>query len=303
MRRFFKIALISILFLALAGGGALYYFTKVKKYDVADEQVDKIVEDPYSISFPEGTPLPEGVQKDEEGLVIVDKKGDFVLANGSTMSTDEWFSSPEYSKAVSVGTSSPAANADSQTTDGENASNNEGSGTTGTTASTGGTANSSNSGSTAVSSGAAGSSGGSSSGESASNGSGTKTPASEGETGSTGRTTAAAIKSRYSGSFDSLQGQAQSQLGALVGQAQSEYAAKKASGETVNPAYFYQKYSGAASSVEAKTDSAFNTLYNSMTSELKANGLSTSAADEYKAQYEATKEGLRNELMSKVTGG
>lgn len=115
--------------------------------------------------------------------------------------------------------------------------------------------------------------------------------------------TAAAIKSRYAGSFDSLQGQAQSQLGALVGQAKSEYEAKKASGETINPAYFYQKYDGAASSVEAKTDSAFNSLYKSMTSELKANGLSTSAADEYKAEYEATKEGMRSELMSKVTGG
>ncbi|MEM1502828.1 hypothetical protein RG959_05345 [Domibacillus sp. 8LH] len=296
MRRFFKIALISILFLALAGGGALYYFTKVKKYDVADEQVDKIVEDPYSISFPEGTPLPEGVQKDEEGLVIVDKKGDFVLADGSTMSTDEWFSSPEYSKALSVGTSGAA---------GSTASGNTDSSTNGTATSTGGTAGSGTSGSTTASTGSSssGSSGNSSSGESASNGSGTKTPASEEETGSTGRTTAADIKSRYSGSFDSLQGQAQSQLGALVGQAQSEYAAKKAAGETINPAYFYQKYSGAASSVEAKTDSAFNSLYKSMTSELKANGLSTSAADEYKAQYEATKDGLRNELMSKVTGG
>jgi len=292
LRKFIKIALIAVLFLALAGGGALYYFTKVKKYDVADEKVDKIVEDPYSISFPEGTPLPKDVQKDEEGLVVVDKKGDFVLADGTTMSTDEWFGSPEYQQAAtaSTGTGDTSKNADTQTGSVDTAGTSSGSTNSGsspssdTTTSAGGTASSGSSGTGSDSSGGSTSAGG-------------------GDTGSTDRSTAATIKSRYSGSFDSLQGQAQSKLGALVGQAQGEYAAKKASGETVNPAYFYQKYSGAASSVEAKTDAAFNSLYKSMTSELKANGLSTSAADEYKAQYEATKEGLRNELMSKVTGG
>ncbi|WP_050183319.1 hypothetical protein [Domibacillus robiginosus] len=299
MRKFIKIALVAILFLALAGGGALYYFTKVKKYDVADEQVDQIVEDPYSISFPEGTPLPEGVQKDEEGLVVVDKDGAFVLEDGSTMTTDEWFSSPEYKEVITSNTASPTAgNTGSASGSGDTASNTNSSGSTSSTETAGtGTSNSSGSGDTSTSGGSG------TSGSGASGGSGSGTSAGGDNGGSSDRSTAATIKSRYSGSFDSLQGQAQSQLGALVGQAKSEYAAKKAAGETINPAYFYQKYNGAASGVEAKTDAAFNSLYKSMTSELKANGLSTSAADEYKAQYEATKEGLRNELMSKVTGG
>ncbi|WP_309089175.1 hypothetical protein [Domibacillus sp.] len=292
MRKFIKIALIAILFLAVAGGGALYYFTKVKKYDVADEKVDKIVEDPYSISFPEGTPLPEDIQKDEEGLVVVDKKGDFVLSDGSTMSTDEWFSSSEYKKAIAAGTptSVGTATTTNSTADSETGSGDAASNTASAPSSTGTSGSGSSAGNASIPGG---------SNTSGSSGPGTSAG---GDSGS-GRSTAATIKSRYSSSFDSLQGQAQSQLGALVGQAKSEYEAKKAAGETVNPAYFYQKYNGAASGVEAKTDAAFDSLYKSMTSELKANGLSTSAADEYKAQYEATKEGLRNELMSKVTGG
>lgn len=300
MRKFFKIAIAVVLLLAIAGGGALYYFTKVKTYDVADEEVDKIVEDPYSISFPEGTPLPENVQKDDEGLVIVDEQGDFVLSDGSTMTTDEWFSSPDYQQAVTAagssggtgGTKTGSASGGSDDTTAGSASGSTGSGDT---ASSGG----STSGSTGTTD-STGSTGGSTDGNTGGS-SGSGSGAGTDSTG--GRTTAADIKSRYSGSFDSLQGQAKSQLNSLIGQAKSEYDAKKASGETINPAYFYQKYSGAASSVEAKTDSAFNSLYNSMTSELKANGLSTTAADEYKAQYEATKEGMRSELMSKVTGG
>lgn len=300
MRKFFKIAIAVVLLLAIAGGGALYYFTKVKTYDVADEDVDKIVEDPYSISFPEGTPLPENVQKDDEGLVIVDEQGDFVLSDGSTMTTDEWFSSPDYQQAVTAagssgGTGGAGTGSASGGSDDTAAGGSSGSSGSGDTASSGG----STSGGTGTTD-STGSTGGSTDG----NTGGSSGSGSGGGTDSTGgRTTAADIKSRYSGSFDSLQGQAQTQLNSLIGQAKSEYDAKKASGETINPAYFYQKYSGAASSVEAKTDSAFNSLYNSMTSELKANGLSTTAADEYKAQYEATKEGMRSELMSKVTGG
>lgn len=286
MRKFVKIMLIIVLFLALIGGGTFYYFTKMKKYDVADEKVDEILEDPYSIAFPEGTPLPEGVQKDEQGLVIVDEEGRFVLNDGTVMSSDEWFSSPEYAKAVS----GPAGNSEP--------------------GSAGNTSGSSNTASSAGSTSGSGGSNGSASASpnnSSTTGSapaGNSTDASGGSSPSSPeRVTAAVIKQRYASSFESLQGQVEGQLGGLIGQAKSEYAAKKAAGETINPAYFYQKYSGAATSVEAKTDSAFNSLYNAMKSELSANGLSTSTAEEYKQQYEAAKEARKSELLSKVTGG
>lgn len=287
MRKFIKYSLIVVLLMALAGGGAFYYFAKVKTYDVADEQVDVIIEDPYSIAFPEGTPLPEGVQKDEEGLVIVDKEGSFILEDGTVITSDEWFSSAEYT-AASAGASAPAGNAG--TSGGSSSGGSGAADSTGDAPSGGNKSNASNP-------------NGNSSSDSRTGG--TNTGGNPGSAGSAApeRVTAATIKQRYASSFDSLQGQVEGQLGSLIGQAKEEYTAKKAAGETINPAYFYQKYNGAAQSVEAKTDSAFNSLYNAMKSELSANGLSTSAAEEYKQQYEAAKEARKSELLSKVTGG
>ncbi|OAH54489.1 hypothetical protein AWH48_07780 [Domibacillus aminovorans] len=280
MRKLIKIALLVVLFLALVGGGTLYYFTKVKTYDVADEKVDEIIDSPYSIAYPEGTPIPEDAQKDEEGLVIVDKDGNFLLEGGSVMSPDDWFASPEYAAAVSTGTGG---------------NNNGGSNSSDPAASNGGT------GSTGTGSDGSSNTNGGSGNTDAGSGSG-----SNGETGGTNEAPATmtvdAIKSRYESSFQSLEGQVDSQLGSLISQAKGEYVEKKAAGETVNPAYFYQKYNGAAANVESKTDAAFNSLYTGLTSELKANGFSESHANQYKADYEAMKESRRSELLSKVTG-
>ncbi|OKL37652.1 hypothetical protein [Domibacillus mangrovi] len=267
MRRFVKIGLIVILFVAVIGGGTLYYFTKVKTYDVADEKVDDIIDSPYSIAYPEGTPIPEGAQKDKKGLVIVDKDGNFLLENGAVMNSDEWFASPEYAAAAST--------------------------------ETGGTNNGGSSSKPVSSNGDTGSTGnGSSDGGSGSG--------SNGHTGGTDEAPSAmtvdAIKARYNSSFQSLEGQVDSQLASLISQAKGEYVQKKAAGETINPAYFYQKYNGAAANVESKTDAAFNSLYSGLTSELKANGFSDSHAKQYKADYEAMKESRRSELLSKVTG-
>ncbi len=284
MRKLIKIALLVVLFLALVGGGTLYYFTKVKTYDVADEKVDEIIDSPYSIAYPEGTPIPEGAQKDEEGLVIVDKDGNFLLESGSVMSPDDWFASPEYAAAVSTGTGGK---------------NNGGSNSSDPAASNGGT------GSTDVVSGDGGSDHANGGSNSPDAGSGSDS-GSNSETGGTNEAPAGmtvdAIKSRYESSFQSLEGQVDSQLGSLISQAKGEYVEKKAAGETVNPAYFYQKYNGAAANVESKTDAAFNSLYTGLTSELKANGFSESHANQYKADYEAMKESRRSELLSKVTG-
>lgn len=264
MRRFVKIGLLVILFIAVIGGGTLYYFAKVKTYDVADEQVDEIIDSPYSIAYPEGTPIPEGAQKDEEGLVIVDQDGNFLLEGGAVMSPEDWFASPEYAAAVSTGTG--GANNGGSSDDSKPVSSKGGTGSTGA---------------------------GSGSGSNGETGGSNEAPA---------QTTVDAITSRYDSSFQSLEGQVDSQLGSLISQAKGEYVQKKAAGETVNPAYFYQKYSGAAANVESKTDAAFNSLYTGLTSELKANGFSESHAKQYKADYEATKEARRSELLSKVTG-
>ncbi|MCI2253118.1 hypothetical protein L2D08_01925 [Domibacillus sp. PGB-M46] len=293
MRKFIKIALLVLLLVVVAGAGAVYYFTNVKEYDVADKEVDKIIEDPYSIAYPEATPLPGGVQKDEEGLVVVDKRGNFILQDGSTMSPDEWFSSPEYTKAVSPGAANTASGSAGAAADG----------TTGGNADTAAPAGGSSSGTPSANGNSAGSSGnGTSSGSSNSAGGSGGGTANNNSGSAGGAVTVDTIKSRYAGSFSSLEGQVDSQLNSLISQAKAEYGAKQAAGETVNPAYFYQKYSGAASGVEAKTDAAFNSLYTGLTSELKANGFSASHAEQYKTEYEATKEARKNELLSKVAG-
>lgn len=110
------------------------------------------------------------------------------------------------------------------------------------------------------------------------------------------------IKKRYAPTFSHLEGQAKTQLGALVGKAKNEYTDKAAKGEKINPAYFYQKYTDAADTVEAKTDAAFNTVYKSLQNDLKKNDYSPSHAQSFKTSYEKAKKEQKDQLLKKVTG-
>jgi len=56
----------------LATAGTLLYFFKFKEYDVADEEVEKIIEDPYAIEMPDGT------------TITMDANGDIVESVGTT---------------------------------------------------------------------------------------------------------------------------------------------------------------------------------------------------------------------------
>jgi len=55
----------------LATAGTLLYFFKFKEYDVADEEVAQIIEDPYAIEMPDGT------------TITVDANGDVVDSDGT----------------------------------------------------------------------------------------------------------------------------------------------------------------------------------------------------------------------------
>ncbi|WP_186667743.1 hypothetical protein [Sporosarcina sp. BP05] len=61
-----KIFLLILLIILLATAGTLLYFFKFKEYDVADEEVAQIIEDPYTIEMPDGT------------TITVDANGDVV---------------------------------------------------------------------------------------------------------------------------------------------------------------------------------------------------------------------------------
>jgi len=69
-RKWIYLILAFVLILAGLGGYGLYIF-KFKKYDVADPEVDKIVEDPFEITMPDGTEL------------IIDKDGNVVEEKNS----------------------------------------------------------------------------------------------------------------------------------------------------------------------------------------------------------------------------
>lgn len=55
----------------MATAGTLLYFFKFKTYDVADEEVEQIIEDPYTIELPDGT------------TITVDANGDIVESDGT----------------------------------------------------------------------------------------------------------------------------------------------------------------------------------------------------------------------------
>jgi ABC-type cobalt transport system substrate-binding protein len=108
------------------------------------------------------------------------------------------------------------------------------------------------------------------------------------------------IKNEYRPVFESLQEQANGRLNTLVGHAESEYHAKKASGEKIRVGYFISKYKSAGESLEANTDKVFNIVYSALQRDLKKNGYKANEAKEFKNQYETEKDALRDILFSKV---
>lgn len=115
-----------------------------------------------------------------------------------------------------------------------------------------------------------------------------------------GKVTVASIKSNYASSFAALEGQANSRLSSLISQAKAEYDAKKANGESINYSYFYQKYYGAATAMESTIDASFNTLYARLENELEQNQFDKTHAQSFKDQYASTKSSLRNEILNKI---
>lgn len=108
------------------------------------------------------------------------------------------------------------------------------------------------------------------------------------------------IKAKYAGSFAALEGQAHGRLNGLIAQAKSEYSTKVANGEKINYSYFYQKYYGAATGIEATIDGAFAALFAKAQQDLTANGYDASHADSFKTQYESAKSSLRSQLLSSI---
>jgi len=242
-----KIFLLISLLIITAGAGYLLYEFKFKEYDVADEEVEQIVEDPYTLEMPDGT------------TITLDDDGEVVDAT-ETISKNL--------KAGSVGTT---------TTTGETS-------TTGKVEGTTSSGNSSTGTSTAATSGK----------------DSTPTTGTGSNAGASDKTTVGTIKQKYVPALESLQTQADGRLNTLVGHAKTEYTTKKENGESVSYGYFYNKYSGAASGLEARTDAVFSGVIKAVEKDLVANGYDKSYAQSFIDDYNAKKKARRDSLLSKV---
>ncbi|MEO2075719.1 MAG: hypothetical protein ABGX20_09960 [Bacillus sp. (in: firmicutes)] len=112
--------------------------------------------------------------------------------------------------------------------------------------------------------------------------------------------TSAEIIGKYQPVFQNLESQANGKLSSLLSYAISEYQTKKSNGEDVSYFYFYSKYTGAAKSLEASTDSSFYYIYNALVKELENSGYSIKAAEPIKNHYLSVKKQRRNSIMNQA---
>ncbi|MFD1861955.1 hypothetical protein [Planococcus chinensis] len=297
------ILVLGIVFLSVAG--YLVYIFQFKEYETADENVDKVIEEEYEVELPDGSVII--VDKDGKVVEDADGKESGEPGSGTTASGDG--ASADGSAAAGT-TEGSASGSGSKSGSGDSAST-SGSTASGSATTTSGTAGSSSGGSsTDKASGTTGSNGSATGGStgSGSSGSGSSGNGSSGS-GSTGGkapaeagVTVASIKQKYEPTLADIEGQASSRIGGLIGAAQTEYAQKKAAGESINYAYFYNKYVSAATELENRTDTVFYAVIGSLKSELKANGLAESHAESFVSEYEARKAERKKALLSKASG-
>lgn len=118
----------------------------------------------------------------------------------------------------------------------------------------------------------------------------------------TNKPTVAEVKAKYEAVFTQLEGQADTKINSLISRAKKEHADKKANGESISYGYFFNKYMGAANTLEANTDAVFYGVIQAVETELAANGYSKTHAKSFVEHYEATKKARRDGILKKVTG-
>lgn len=262
--RILKWLLLSLGVVILLGGSYVLYEFKFKTYDVADEEVDGIVDEGYEIELPDGTSMKIGkdgniieennetTAKEEEAEAETEKKveNDVPVANAA----------PKESSTSSANTAPPAQKEQAETVVKEEEPVKK-------EATPAKPANPQPS----------------------------NPPAAK-----PAPVTAESIKEKYRGTFVSLEEQAETRVNNLVAAAKKEYAQKKANGEKISAGYFYTKYMNSSSSLEASTDAAFENLMKAVEADLVANGFNKSEAQSFRTEYEQAKEQRRSTLMKKA---
>lgn len=306
MNKKLKIFLLTFLALVVVGGGYILYIFQFKEYEVADEEVDEIIDNPYDIVLPNGTTLviddeetTDGEKNDKDTVKDNEKSKDNGKAKDNEKATDQQTTGVSSSNGSgdTTGSTSTAGSNSGTTVDGTVTSGNGQSADK--QASDGKQPNKENTTST-------------SGDKSASNQASGDKPAADKPvankpaTGNTGsgnpdkKDSVATIKGKYQPTVNSLQGQVDGKINSLIGRAKTEYSTKKANGESVNYAYFYNKYMSAAEGLEAQTDAVFRGVVNSLEKDLQANGYDKSYSKSVTDEYEAQKKARRDSIMKKA---
>lgn len=293
-RKKIRITLLTLLIIIIAAGSYLLYQFKFKEYDTADEEVSEIIEDPYVVELPDGTTI----TIDEEGNVVPGTPDTTNPTATDSTNTDQG-TSEGTTGSTTTNTNENTSTSGKGTTTTNTNENTSTSGKGTTTTNTNKNTGTSGNGTTTNTNENTGTSGKGTTTTVPSNNTG-KTPA--GTTPVTSTATVASIKGKYTPVFQGLESQADGKINALIGRAKSEYQTKQANGESVNYAYFYNKYMGAATSLEAGTDSIFNGVLAAVETDLAANGFDKSYAQSFKSEYEATKEARRSSIIDKALG-
>lgn len=306
MKKHWKKIVLVLGLILLSVAGYLVYLFQFKEYEVADEEVTAITRESYEIELPDGSVI----IIDEDGNVVEQAAGEGAAGeNGGSATGGEGSDS-------STGTTDGSGNADGST-DGASGDSDGSTSGSGVAGSTGGTSTDSsgngsaggNNGSTSPSggngsdgTGSTGSDGGTSgsggngSGGSGGNGSGGS------DNGSGGKVTVAQIKQKYEPTMANIEDQANGRINNLISRAKAEYTAKQSAGESISYPYFYNKYMGAATDLEERTDSAFYAVLGAMKRELKSNGLAESHADTLVSEYEERKEARKSSILKQAAG-
>ncbi|MHC0037893.1 hypothetical protein [Pseudoneobacillus sp. C159] len=261
MKKVWKYVLAILLVLIIGTAGTVYYFINIKTYDVADEQIDEIIETEYDIVLPDDIVVDEPMDSNNS------------TENGISTSTDKGQQEDKTGDSSSNNTNNqPTTNSSktnkptSQTTTGGKSS---------TTSTNSNNANKSTSGQD-------------------------KPSQTDNSTEAPVEVTVKNIKDKFRPVFKSLESQANGKIDALMSRAFNEYQQKKENGESISYSYFYQKYTSAGRDLENKTDGAFNYIYKALENDLQKHGYSVSHAKPFREQYEETKKDREAALFNKA---
>lgn len=281
MKKYWKQITLGLTVVLLAVAGYLVYAFEFKEYETADQDVDKVTEEKIEVDLPDDSKLvvdeegnvTEEKDEDKEEDKETDKEAD--KTEGTTASTDASATASNNNSgsvktvaAATTNSQTAGASSNGNSSNGKSDSNN---GNNGSNNGNGGSNNGNNNG-----------------GNKGNNGS----------NNGTDRVTVSEIKARYETSLTRLEDTANARIDGLVNVAKKEYQADS----SPNYAYYYNKYTGAASKLEGQMDAAFYGVIGVMKRDLKANGLAESHVKSVINEYENTKKQRRNALMKKAAG-